>query len=525
MWFTITPRPSDLPYPFVVLAWKSWDDYGYKTTFNSTLWLEADKFVDLGSIKILKFDQSSGPTPMPPEPVVGLGPEYCSVGGKSDYYETLFNLGPAIYEPYLQGISDAAYSPRVLARFEDLEGYRVSLMRFSGAERTISDASLLFASSVPMVRQADDGFDFSFKTSVAPSANSFVIDFDFRRRGGLFNRMNVLIGYNGTGKTRLLSNLAIVASAYGYADKESAFEKRSGTFVGTPPPFKTVVVVSYSAFDTFIIPGRTAEERSQLQKDGTIFGYVYCGLRERAPDSDADAEARGRYRLRTPEETEAEFISAVRRISEARRTADLIEVLRPLLLDASFLRIGFPGFYPEIYRDNNDALIRLFRSLSSGHKVVLKILTEMVAHMDGSQATLLLIDEPETHLHPPLLAAFLRSVRTCLERLDGYAIISTHSPVVLQETPSQYVRVLRRVGAQSRVDRLSMETFGENIGAITSEVFNLDDGSTDWHSTLKALANSLTLYQIEELFQHRKFFGYRRAGQAATKHQRQTLIH
>jgi predicted ATP-binding protein involved in virulence len=130
----------------------------------------------------------------------------------------------------------------------------------------------------------------------------------------------------------------------------------------------------------------------------------------------------------------------------------------------------------------------------------------MTAHIDGSEPTLVLIDEPETHLHPPLLAAFLRGVRTCLERLDAYAIVSTHSPVVLQETPSQYVRVLRRVDAHSRVERPSMETFGENIGTITSEVFNLDDGSTDWHKTLKSLAESLTIDQIEELLQHRLGF-------------------
>jgi hypothetical protein len=206
--------------------------------------------------------------------------------------------------------------------------------------------------------------------------------------------MNVLIGYNGTGKTRLLSNLAIVASGYGDTDKEAVLERRSGTFVGTPPPFKTVVVVSYSAFDTFIIPGRTVEERTRLAQEGTIFGYVYCGLRERAPEPETADGGEGTYRLRTPEETEADFISAVRRIRQADRTSDLVEVLGPLLLDASFQRIGFAGFYAEMRHDNDTALGGLFRNLSSGHKVVLKILTEMTAHIDGSEPTLVLIDEP-----------------------------------------------------------------------------------------------------------------------------------
>lgn len=119
--------------------------------------------------------------------------------------------------------------------------------------------------------------------------------------------------------------------------------------------------------------------------------------------------------------------------------------------------------------------------------------------MSGSDPTLVLIDEPETHLHPPLLAAFLRSVRTCLERLDGYAIIATHSPVVLQETPARFVRILRRFGEGSRVEGPSLETFGESIALITQEVFNLDDGATDWHETLRTLAEEHELAEIERM--------------------------
>jgi hypothetical protein len=120
-----------------------------------------------------------------------------------------------------------------------------------------------------------------------------------------------------------------------------------------------------------------------------------------------------------------------------------------------------------------------------------------------------LIDEPETHLHPPLLAAFLKSVRACLETFDGYAIIATHSPVVLQETPARYVQVLRRAADQNRVVAPSIETFAESIGVITQEVFNLGDGSTDWHETLRALARRYNLEQIEEMFGLRLGFAAR----------------
>ncbi len=487
--------PTTREYPYVKLVQDNWDDYGYKTSFHSTLHLSRADETDLGTIKIMRESQTSGYTDMPKEPFETLGKSFCSLGGDLDYYEKLFKLGAAIFRPYLKGLSDAVYSDDVRARFEDTEGYKVSLLRFGGAERTIADARRLFTAT--RVRKLGAGVQMKLKTRVAEEANSFTISFNFRRRGGLPHRINAIIGYNGTGKTRLLSNLAIVASGYGYATKEDAAAKAAGRFVDTPPPFKKVVVVSYSAFDTFVIPGRTEVEKERLREEGDLFGYVYCGLRERGEDIEEDFDRRASYRLRTPEETEDEFVAALRRVHTLERHQILLDVLRPLLLDSSFQRIGLTGLYTD---PGDSRLVDLFRGLSSGHKIVLKIIMDLTAHLEGSEPTLVLIDEPETHLHPPLLAALLKSVRHCLDRLNGYAVIATHSPVVLQETPGRHVHVLRRVSNRTEVEAPTIETFGENIGVITQEVFNLDDSTTDWHDTMRELAEELRLKDIEDLF-------------------------
>jgi predicted ATP-binding protein involved in virulence len=123
-----------------------------------------------------------------------------------------------------------------------------------------------------------------------------------------------------------------------------------------------------------------------------------------------------------------------------------------------------------------------------------------IIRLSGSLLRGNLHDEPETHLHPPLLASFLRSIRTCLETFDGYAVIATHSPVVLQETPAKFVRVIRRSSDESNVVKTKIETFAESIGVITEQVFNLGDGSTDWHDTLRTIARKKTLSEIEEMF-------------------------
>jgi len=495
--FWVEKKGAEPPreYPHAVLVADNWDDYGYKTTFHVTLHTSADEKTELGNVKIMRSNQTGGYTVMPAGAVDELGEAYASLGADLDYYETLYKLGPNIFRPYFRGLRDVAFDDNIKASVEDLEGYRVSLLRFSGAERTITDAAkLLRAASAPTKRRSA-GFRVKFKTKVAREANTFTIEFDFRRQGRLPNRINALIGYNGTGKTRLLSNLAIVASGYGYASKEDILGQAAGRFVGTQPPFKTVVVVSYSAFDTFVLPGGTEAEKERLEETGEIFGYVYCGLRERVESIQAGLEHT--YRLRTPEETEQEFLAALRRVRRAGRLDALLDILKPLLRDPSFQRIGLTQLYTN--RDD-DELGVLFRQLSSGHKVVLKIVTELTAHIAGSEPTLVLIDEPETHLHPPLLAAFLKSVRACLERFDGYAVVATHSPVVLQETPARYVHVLRRAADHSRVVAPAIETFAENIGVITQDVFNLGDGTTDWHDTLCTLAKRHDLEEIEKMF-------------------------
>jgi len=508
MRFVVKFRSGDSPktnrYPHAVLVQDNWDDYGYKTTFHVTLHISPNESYDLGNIKIIEARRTSGYTKMPKRPFKELSTGHASLGADLDYYETIYKLGRNVFEPYLRGLRDVAFDDEIKAGIEDSEAYRVSLMRFSGAERTLGDAARLLRAPTRPTKRRNAGFRVRFKTQVARRSNAFTIDFDFRRQGRLPNRINALIGYNGTGKTRLLSNLAIVASGYGYGSKKDVLDNAAGRFVGTFPPFKTVVVVSYSAFDTFVIPGRTEKEKERLQKRGEIFGYVYCGLRERSGDHASKSEQA--YRLRTPAEVEVEFLSALERVRQADRLENLQEVLKPLLRDPSFRRIGLTQLYAN--RDDGE-LGQFFRELSSGHKVVLKIVTELTAHISGSEPTLVLIDEPETHLHPPLLAAFLKSVRACLEAFDGYAIIATHSPVVLQETPAKYVRVLRRVADQNCVVAPSVETFAESIGVLTQEVFNLGDGSTDWHETLSTLARRSTLEEIEEAFGRKLGFAAR----------------
>jgi predicted ATP-dependent endonuclease of OLD family len=136
---------------------------------------------------------------------------------------------------------------------------------------------------------------------------------------------------------------------------------------------------------------------------------------------------------------------------------------------------------------HSDAALQTARSLvgrmSSGHSIVLLTITKLVDTVE--EKTLVLMDEPESHLHPPLLSAFTRALSELLNNRNGVAIIATHSPVVLQEVPRSCVWKLTRLRTQGRSDRPERETFGENVGVLTREIFGLEVSKSGFHEMLQ----------------------------------------
>ncbi|WP_207954848.1 AAA family ATPase [Saccharopolyspora elongata] len=129
----------------------------------------------------------------------------------------------------------------------------------------------------------------------------------------------------------------------------------------------------------------------------------------------------------------------------------------------------------------------LFSGLSSGQKIALLTMTRLVEVV--VERSLVVIDEPEAHLHPPLLAALIRALSDLLADRNGLAILATHSPVVLQEVPASCVWKLRRYGDHLVADRPRLETFGENVGVLTHEVFGLEVTEAGFYRALRDVVN------------------------------------
>ncbi len=81
----------------------------------------------------------------------------------------------------------------------------------------------------------------------------------------------------------------------------------------------------------------------------------------------------------------------------------------------------------------------------------------------------------------------MHALRKILREHEAFAIVATHSPVVVQESLARHVSIVRREGDMNAIVPLTGETFGESIGLISAEVFDLQTDTTDFHNILDRL--------------------------------------
>jgi len=108
--------------------------------------------------------------------------------------------------------------------------------------------------------------------------------------------------------------------------------------------------------------------------------------------------------------------------------------------------------------------------LSSGQLTFIRFAANACLHIENG--TMVLIDEPETHLHPNYVSDFVRLLDALLVQTGSFAILATHSAYFVRMVPNSQVIILtqeRPAFVTATTPRL--KTLGADIGAISSFVF------------------------------------------------------
>mgnify|MGYP003044791009 FL=1 len=107
--------------------------------------------------------------------------------------------------------------------------------------------------------------------------------------------------------------------------------------------------------------------------------------------------------------------------------------------------------------------------ISSGQNTLMYILCDVVSNIRYD--SLLLFDEPETHLHPNAITTLMTAINELLNEYQSYCIISTHSPLIIRELLSRSVYIMERNANYPLLRKIGLESFGENLTTLTEEIF------------------------------------------------------
>lgn len=139
-----------------------------------------------------------------------------------------------------------------------------------------------------------------------------------------------------------------------------------------------------------------------------------------------------------------------------------------------------------------------FYPMSSGQLSFFRFALHVCLFVENG--TLVLLDEPETHLHPNLISEFVILLDKLLSETGSIAIISTHSAYFVREVLRSQVQILRssetKTGNKITCEPPRLGTFGSNVGAISHFVFD-DNLSTFLTRLIDKSLNANDLEQIK----------------------------
>ena len=460
----------------VCLYYDSWNDYSYITTFSLYFIDDNGQRHPIGDVKIgFKGQKSSISTY---EKILELSngktfdslpDNFFSLATDVVFYIRIMELPKEAREFILDGLNDVVYKPGFFSKFREESVFKVSLMR-NREETIIKDQFKRVLDGKPPLTD----FRFSFVRPERENMGEICLDFYVSAYSRPSTNIHALIGRNGVGKTTLLNEMVKSFIDENYDDGEFySLEYYPFHIIKNKLDrkyFGHLIVVSFSVFDPFI------PNSNELKQ------YSYIGLKE----SD--------NRLKSPEDYfKKDFWESFHECrSFIAKKERWLNAIKNLESDNNFAEMELSRLMDENIKEAY--VLETIRKMSSGHASVLLIITQLVARVD--EKTLVLLDEPESHLHPPLLSAFIRALSDLLNNRNAIAIIATHSPVVLQEVPKSCVWKIERTGKRVDPFRLEIETFGENVGVLTREVFGLEVTKSGFHKILEEKVNAGGSYDL-----------------------------
>lgn len=470
-------KPPLVKGPFVHLRKDAWNDFSYRTQFYFDYYdekneLQFSTFLKIAfdnEVKIKKTDDIDELNYIQymDKNFTNLENGFFSIGASESYYKELKTLDDDKRIEILSSLNDLAYNSALYEKVKNLSlsVFRTSLMRNFDEED--------FVNRIRRIAQGGEVLtSYKFNFNFNDECN---VEFDVEAECFPPTNTHILIGSNGVGKTHFLNT--VISEYFCNENNQRSISK-----------LLKLIVVSYSPFDRLF----KGVDKGLINNRK----YSYIGLREDPTNFKVENYKIG---LKIEEDFCLSILQCAESLSLKRRWIEMAEILS---IDSYFKNTELKNIISNItekdikekFLDSHHEVRKQFRDLSSGHKIILLSLTRLVQLT--IEKSLILYDEPETFLHPPLISAYMRALSWLLIDRNAVAIIATHSPIILQEVPRKCVWIIQRDGDFYNIARPDRETFGESVSTLTRDIFNLELRKSGFY---KMISN-----KVEEIIEHDK---------------------
>ncbi|MEK4151751.1 AAA family ATPase [Carnobacterium sp. FSL E2-0243] len=456
----------------VYLIKNGWDDwFTYRITYTVLFSYSVNSnVINLGSVKIGDFENTK-PCKALPSTFNQLSNDYFSMGTDESFYAELNRKEVKDHrEAILYGLNDIALDVELYEKAKKTDVFRVSISRGIGYDTMESQFRKMASGDAELT-----DYHFRYSTDHIESKRSKIsLDFNIENQNHIPTNIHAIIGRNGVGKSFLLSSMI---KSLVEVEKDGGFEifgqMDSLSF------FSKLVTINFSSFEDKKI------YKDNLDSNNSMI-YHHIGSTMMMKDKETNDYL---PKYMSPDDLMSQFVESVTKCIENKPTrwTECMDMLNsdPVFEGIKVRRLIF-NFYADKSPGKNEYINqaqKLYKNLSSGHKIVILTVCKLVEL--ATERTLIIMDEPELHLHPPLLSSLIRTISFLLRKVNGAAIMATHSPIVLQEIPTSCIWKLELFGDNLSAERFDMSTFGENISTLNREVFSYEVTQSGFHNLLK----------------------------------------
>lgn len=435
--------PTKFPC-FVLNHNYDWNDYGWYTWYSLFYFKTREKGILIGELKVL-CSENPDTNKVIPTSFDRLDKNFCSLGITSDYYRTLKRLfSKEECKRILIALQDCSIQIEHYERFKDKPGFKSSLCRDLVSERAWREAKYII-NDMPLSEAYDIKFLFHPKYNTELSV-PFKLKFDPDAMS--LCRCSSIIGENGVGKTTMLGQLI-----------DTLINEKTENIQGNFPLFSCVMAICTTPFDCF-------SHIVQKTDSPSLFPYYYfCANQNKEQAIDVIKKS----------------VMAIR--ERKRNNEELFEVYDKIIEKEIPEVKGYEWWYYEVDENDNQKFIiddnclhDMLECFSSGQLQLFMLITFLFSKI--TYDSLLIIDEPEVHLHPRAIKDLFKLLIYFLGLFQSYCIVSTHSPLVVREMLGKFVYLMRRDDKALMLGKIGFETLGEDISVLYDEIFGYEEDTT-----------------------------------------------